>query len=1573
VQKCAKILIYFCNTQNKIARVKGERRMSKQLRTSRRVSSVRTLLEDKAGHVKWPNRGQFIAAVLLVLLLCQVFSIFRPAKANIANSESLSVPSNAVLTSVVENVTILKNAYANVSIFTTVPDSALADLYRRMLAAPSNSTVGEEMPIPENVTENGVCMPVKQRYYDSIKKDQGCWYGFKTWVTDGTMVPRGYQNGFNVSLTALAAPQVVNFATQGTDGLLDIAVGPRDDKSVEIVAASYFDEITFAQLMLKSLNTSEDGQAPEYVCLRTMNIALPPDALLLNAEELEGLSWAVDFGGGTSINAWLTTSNSSIVLTDKTVVSEQNITENAKVLWEELRSYRIFDIKCMLPNTTWISVTCGLNAVDDFEKEFDYTWTDTYSYPVNDNWNIGGVKCTLNSSLTVKPTFSFSCYIGWDFSWFLDPQWFRTWIAASARLDVDFKVNLTAKWTKDYSIFDTGRMLIFPIRFTVLCVPVELDLNLQVKGILHVSCNGSMFFEFAGYAQTGFKAGVQWDHDSGWSGIWETNNDAEKTAFALSGCFELTVRPSIHVIVSLDLYGLIGPFIDFSPYAEGIVKIIAAMNSGANLTWSIKIGLQIIFGIAIQHNWLTDLLGIGGYNWNRTIDDIELAKWQGACGGCSVGISITDVSPSAVIRGNGVTVAGNVTSDFAGSKDGKVDLSASADGGTTWNNVGTTTSDINGTFSFWWVPVATTTTTYLLKVSFGGNSRYGPVDSSQPYPSVIVSVIDWGPIVGALLCKDIVQYEPTGSDKLIQPTYHPSSPINRTNTFYPDDPYIYMWLNVSNIEISPWYGWPERYWVHWSLLGLGEVYNQQDLMNEQYSTIPDPYSGSLTTWTPGPLYSPTVRSNWTCWARFQVPPWFSWFNYYGNFTVLVQVHFGDTFWGSFNLIFQVVARKPDHVALAAHYPPTPDGPVATLVPIKEEILLTARACKAWDPSNNEWILFGLDEGYISLEWSTDNITWNTLASNYGTGGGSFDYNWTPPAAGDYSLRAQWHSNPISIYYYGANYIPGLVGWYFVWPYCDSYSTAQNVEMYRIPTMLIATIDPHVDENHLYIAQVFSGENVTINATLLCMKGLLFYRPAGVAGENITFEYSIAGATLHWTFITSAPLDNNAACSFNWTIPREFSGTLYVRSIWYGDSILENDTYVDPSAIPGANVMEIDLLQKTASIVGVANGANAQVENAPNATLSLQVTVSALVYQPKWGWMLIPLSSVGKVEFYVNQSHLGVDNDTDGDGIYQCSWILPQNWTVFGVLTWEAYFDAPPNLTDSLANSTVTIYRRPHLVVQGMDNAIYYRTYSPMGDKWTKWTALPSGATPDAPASTECENELHIVVRGMDNKTLWYSYVNLTDNSFHGWTMLSGSTPSAPTLTSNATFLALVVRGQDNRIYYRFCNVTSSAWTEWTVLPSGATIDSPAAALSDYYLHIVVRGTDGYSLWYCSVYLMDGTFEGWHLVTGATNSKPTLATCDSLGEDICLTVKGLDNAIYWRYAKGGEAWLPWVAVPTGSTLRAPGAIVAGQKLQVVVTGTDGTSMWQNTIDIYSRNSSGWTLLSGATPSSPTLTN
>jgi hypothetical protein len=174
------------------------------------------------------------------------------------------------------------------------------------------------------------------------------------------------------------------------------------------------------------------------------------------------------------------------------------------------------------------------------------------------------------------------------------------------------------------------------------------------------------------------------------------------------------------------------------------------------------------------------------------------------------------------------------------------------------------------------------------------------------------------------------------------------------------------------------------------------------------------------------------------------------------------------------------------------------------------------------------------------------------------------------------------------------------------------------------------------------------------------------------------------------------------------------------------------------------------------------------------------------------------------------------------------------------------------------------------------------------------------------------------------------------------------------------------------VYYRTYDVDGASWSAWAGLP-GATSGQPAAAMLGEELHIVIRGygtlSESQALWHGIVNLDDDSFSSWTMIAGSTDAAPSLTASSTLNT-VYLCVKGLNEAIYLN--EWSSSWQGWTPLATGSTGESPTIAVTDDVLQVVVKGTDGASLWHCNVDLNTDVQSGWQMLSGFSPSAPTIT-
>jgi hypothetical protein len=237
-------------------------------------------------------------------------------------------------------------------------------------------------------------------------------------------------------------------------------------------------------------------------------------------------------------------------------------------------------------------------------------------------------------------------------------------------------------------------------------------------------------------------------------------------------------------------------------------------------------------------------------------------------------------------------------------------------------------------------------------------------------------------------------------------------------------------------------------------------------------------------------------------------------------------------------------------------------------------------------------------------------------------------------------------------------------------------------------------------------------------------------------------------------------------------------------------------------------------------------------------------------------------------------------------------------------SWAGLWTGWVDLHGKSASAPVLVSTTPDridLVVQGMDNGIYHKTYtgSPPSGTWSSWNS-PGGATSSRPAAAfwmqiDClsgcveYDVLHLVVRGTDNNVYSNSFLIDGINPHWGtWLSLKGKTGSAPTVASYANGCTssstmdchwideLAVRGTDNAVYHATLYYGWSGWDS----PGGSISNSPALAyvpgmLPNQFLLLVEGSSPSHNLYSNTVTASGSTWSTYSSVGGATISDPAL--------------------------------------------------------------------------------------------------
>jgi hypothetical protein len=267
---------------------------------------------------------------------------------------------------------------------------------------------------------------------------------------------------------------------------------------------------------------------------------------------------------------------------------------------------------------------------------------------------------------------------------------------------------------------------------------------------------------------------------------------------------------------------------------------------------------------------------------------------------------------------------------------------------------------------------------------------------------------------------------------------------------------------------------------------------------------------------------------------------------------------------------------------------------------------------------------------------------------------------------------------------------------------------------------------------------------------------------------------------------------------------------------------------------------------------------------------------------------------------------------------------------------------------------------PSLAVRGTNvyacwqsSGVHYRNR--VAGAWAAESAVPNAYC----------NSLTDVAASPCQDKLYYVWDTWAGDIYFSELAGPGSVPAPSFDTYNSKLYAAIQSDADHGIYYSSMDA-SLYWYPWVRVPNGATSDKPALAGFNSRLYLTVKGNGNNSIWYNSTDQTD-TWAGWTQLSGATPSAPSLA--EYLNR-LILVVRGENSQIYCRSMDASQYWQSWVRVPNGGTNDKPAVAGFNSRLYLMVKGNGNNSIWYNSAD-QTDTWAGWTRLSGATPSAPSL--
>jgi 5-hydroxyisourate hydrolase-like protein (transthyretin family) len=663
---------------------------------------------------------------------------------------------------------------------------------------------------------------------------------------------------------------------------------------------------------------------------------------------------------------------------------------------------------------------------------------------------------------------------------------------------------------------------------------------------------------------------------------------------------------------------------------------------------------------------------------------------------------------------------------------------------------------------------------------------------------------------------------------------------------------------------------------------------------------------------------------------------------------------------------------------------------------------------------------GISGATIQLQNSTNNSTWNNVATNVTDANGNYSFSNSESVNGTYYYRTTYAGLPPSI--------------------VNATSNVVNMTVGLPATQLSAVASP---------TTVAVNEPLTINGTLNTTSG------TGISGATIQLQWYSGGT---WTNVTGETNTTNATGAYSISTSGPAVGTYQYQTIYAGSGT----TYANATS-PAVTVQVVIPTTLTAAANVTTAAANTPFTingtlsftagtGIAGATIQLQKNVSgtwtnvatnvtdtngnysfsnsesaggAYYYRTTYagdpfigaatspivtvtvGTVLIPTqltaatnltTVVVNVPFTIN----GTLNTTSGVGIANATIQLQKNvsgtWTnvagnintttvtgAYRISTSEptastyqyrttyagnaTYKNATSNVVSVNVTSQITPASSPavtaqnanslDLFVRGSDNALWYKYWT--GTTWTVATSLGGNLTSAPAATSPAAGTIDVFVRGT-NGGLYEKTTANNGTSWSGWIPLggqlaSGTGPAADARGLNS--LDVFVQGTDHVLYYTHWN---GAWSAWKSL-GGVLTSSPAATSpSTSVIDVFVSSTNG-ALWSVNSTNNGTTWNAWKSIGGQLASG-TGPAADARGlNSLDVFVQGTDHVLYYTHWNG-STWSAWTSL--GGTLAAGSSPAATSprsgQVDISVLGT-GNVLWWKTTTNSGASWSGWMSVGG----------
>jgi hypothetical protein len=380
-----------------------------------------------------------------------------------------------------------------------------------------------------------------------------------------------------------------------------VAVGPQIPEAVDSIGNQFLTELIFRAFLLESL----EGQQ-RFELHRETRFELPKGAVLANRQELEGLKWNLDLGGGTSLRATLKLEDQAVTVVEDLIQTEAEPTnlmteEGRAALFDSLSKYKSFAIK--YAQDPQIATPLAPRPVttqsrpDSFSRSWQLSVAPTVYVTFDDTH---GLPRGSSFTLSANPSFTFGTFLGWRFSRGR-LEWFNANITVNPGLTVtgtlNLNIGLSRSWTRTRTVWSFTRDFFFWIGILPVWIRLKPEINVTA------SLSAGLPVELSASTGLGVSSttGVLYD-GSRWRPQANFSVNPSSPSFNIRRSNPgITASVGPILILGAYVYNLAGPFVSLGFSLNGQLSVLPRR------TWTLS-GLVQATGGFRAATWFNDLL-----------------------------------------------------------------------------------------------------------------------------------------------------------------------------------------------------------------------------------------------------------------------------------------------------------------------------------------------------------------------------------------------------------------------------------------------------------------------------------------------------------------------------------------------------------------------------------------------------------------------------------------------------------------------------------------------------------------------------------------------------------------------------------------------------------------------------------------------------------------------------------------------------------------------------------------------------------------------------------------------------